>query len=134
MYHGDDDSLCTLQLGARSASCPNLFWLDEECHGQAAFPYAVVVGAARRASRLPGPPRPRALSEVLPGRLLARRRSETELARIDRRATFADAATPTDAALDPAELLHEFMNALLNWGNDEVYSTLVRRLDRGRPS
>ncbi|KAK3916115.1 Open rectifier potassium channel protein 1 [Frankliniella fusca] len=135
VYHDDDDSLCSLNMGERCSSCPDLFWLDEGYARTPAHPFAVVVGLPgagnRRASRAAAGSRPRALSEVVPGRLLARRRSETELARIDRRATFADKAPPTDSALDPAELLHEFMNALVNWGgggggvsNDEVYNTM----------
>lgn len=131
VYHDDDDSLCSLNMGERCSSCPDLFWLDDG-YSKAAHPFPVVVGLPgagyRRSSRAAAGCRPRALSEVLPGRLLVRRRSETELGRIDRRATFADTSAPTDNTLDPAELLHEFMNALVNWGggvsNDEVYSTM----------
>jgi len=42
---------------------------------------------------------------------LRRPRSESELSLIDRRATFADTGGPSE--LDPAELLHEFMSALV---------------------
>lgn len=139
VYH-DNDSLVSLQLGGRSSSCPDLFWLDEAYKGTA--PYSVVLGGpgagGRRSSRAAAGCRPRALSEVLPGRLMVRRRSETELARIDRRATFADTAAPTDSALDPAELLHEFMNALVNWGGgvagDEVYNSLHKAPGTALPS
>ncbi|XP_034254603.1 uncharacterized protein LOC117653210 [Thrips palmi] len=128
VYHDDDFSDLAEQPFARWSSCPDLFWLDEAY--KSTSPYPVVVGLPgagyRRASRVAAG-RPRALSEVLPGRLLVRRRSETELGRIDRRATFADATVP-EAGLDPAELLHEFMNALVNWGgavsNDECYNTV----------
>lgn len=128
VYH-DDDICDALDRLNRCSSCPDLFWLDEAYKGTS--PYPVVVGLPgagyRRASKVAAG-RPRALSEVLPGRLLLRRRSETELGRIDRRATFADATVP-EAGLDPAELLHEFMNALVNWGgavsNDESYNSIV---------
>ncbi|KAE8749110.1 hypothetical protein FOCC_FOCC004279 [Frankliniella occidentalis] len=123
VYHDDDDSLCSLNMGERCSSCPDLFWLDDG-YSKAAHPFPVVVGLPgagyRRSSRAAAGCRPRALSEVLPGRLLVRRRSETELGRIDRRATFADTSAPTDNTLDPAELLHEFMNALVNWGGGHM--------------